>query len=335
MNFKLIIAFSILFSLSSCIKDEFYNKDGNNKDNFNLLWKTIDESYCYFDYKNINWDSVYNIYSPKVSNEMSKYDFFDVCKNMLRELQDGHVNLVADFNVMSYDDFYLDYPQNFNNTIVERNYLGEDYINAYRLRAKNINGIGYLRYESFMNLLTRTNLQEAITQLGNIEGLIIDVRDNTGGYLAMVDTLVSNLCANDLTFGYISYKNGKGHSDFSELYPQKIEVKLAPVYNGNIVILTNRKVFSAANCFVSAMSCLENVTLIGDVTGGGGAAPFTSELYNGWQVINSRNPLYDKDMQHIEFGINPDIKIDMDPLQEMNGVDSNIEFAIDFLLKQK
>jgi len=96
-------------------------------------------------------------------------------------------------------------------------------------------------------------------------------------------------------------------------------------------VLTNRLVYSAANDFVSAMKCLDNVTIIGDKTGGGGGAPFTSELYNGWQVKYSKIPLYDKDKQHIEFGIEPDIKIDMDKEQEANGIDSIIEFAIDYL----
>jgi hypothetical protein len=334
MNSRVFIACVILVSFASCVKNDFYNKHGNNRDNFDLLWNIIDESYCYFDYKKVNWDSVYSVYSPQVSEEMSKYEFFDICEHMLRELQDGHVNLISDFNTISYSDFYLDYPQNYNKAIIERYYLGKEFINAKRIKAKNIRGVGYIHYESFMNLASSENIHEVVVQLGKIKGLIIDVRNNTGGYIAMVDTLMLNFSSIDNVYGYISYKEGKGHNDFSELYPQKLETKSSPVYEGNIVVLTNRNIFSAANFFVSAMSSLDNVTLIGDKTGGGGGAPITSELYNGWQVINSRNPLYNSNKQHIEFGIEPDIKFEMKPEDEIKGVDSMIEYAIDFLLNK-
>ncbi len=335
MNFKYLFVLCIIFLFTSCVKDEFYNKQGSNKENFNLLWKIIDESYCYFDYKHINWDSVYTVYAPKVSNDLSKYEFFDICKKMLQELRDGHVNLISDFDVMTYKDFYLDYPQNYNEGIIERHYLGKDFIYANWFKSKNIRNIGYIRYNSFMNIVSRKNLEEAIYQLGNIQGLIIDVRNNSGGYINMVDTIASCFCSSDITTGYIRYKTGKGHNDFRDFKPKILQAHSKPLYNGNIVVLTNRGVYSSANDFISSMKCLDNVTIIGDKTGGGGGAPFTSELYNGWQVINSRNPLFDKNKQHIEFGIDPDIKVDMNPTQETSGIDSIIEYAIDYLLKLK
>lgn len=328
-NILIGFIFAILFS--SCIKDDLYNKSGSNIDNFNLLWKTIDESYCYFEYKNIDWDSVKNVYKQQVSNDMSKYDFFNVCKDMLKELKDGHVNLISDFNVMTYKDFFFDYPQNFNNTIVERNYLGKDFIYANWIKAKKIKNIGYLRYSSFMDIVRTKNIKEAIFQLGSIDGLIIDIRDNQGGALSMVDTIVSNFCQKETIVGYLRYKEGPRHNDFSDFYAKKIKPISHVTYTGNIVVLTNRKVFSAANEFVSAMSCLDNVTIIGDKTGGGGGAPFTSELYNGWQVLNSRNPLYDRNKKQIEFGIEPDIHVDMNKDDEYNGIDSIIEYAINYL----
>ena len=332
INKQNIIIWTILILLfPSCIKDELYNKSGSNIDNFNLLWNTIDESYCYFDYKNINWDSVKTVYKPRVSNTMSKYDFFNVCKEMLQELKDGHVNLISDFNVMTYKDFFFDYPSNYNNTIVERNYLGKDFIYSNWIKAKKHKNIGYLRYSSFMDIISTKNIKEALIQLGSIDGLIIDVRDNQGGALSMVDTIVSNFCQVETIVGYLRYKEGSGHNDFSNYYAKKIKPISHVSFSGNIVILTNRKVFSAANEFVSAMSCLKNVTVIGDKTGGGGGAPFSSELYNGWQVLNSRNPLFDKDKRQIEFGIEPDIHVDMNKDDEYNGIDSIIEYAINYL----
>ena len=33
-------------------------------ENFELFWKTLDEKYAFFDFKEIDWDAVYNEYRP-------------------------------------------------------------------------------------------------------------------------------------------------------------------------------------------------------------------------------------------------------------------------------
>ena len=56
----------------------------------------------------------------------------------------------------------------------------------------------------------------------------------------------------------------------------------------------------------------------GDKTGGGSGMPFTSELPNGWTVRFSASPHFNADMEQIEWGIEPDIKINMDEADETN-----------------
>jgi C-terminal processing protease CtpA/Prc len=75
------------------------------------------------------------------------------------------------------------------------------------------------------------------------------------------------------------------------------------------------------------MHSLPKVTLIGDTTGGGSGLPFSSELPNGWSVRFSASPIYNAQMQHIEFGIEPDIKIDITSDDYQRGVDTIIEKA--------
>jgi len=70
-----------------------------------------------------------------------------------------------------------------------------------------------------------------------------------------------------------------------------------------------------------------NVTLVGDKTGGGSGLPFSSELPNGWGVRFSASPHLDAQKQHIEFGIDPDKKVDMSKEDENNDLDTIIEEA--------
>ena len=75
------------------------------------------------------------------------------------------------------------------------------------------------------------------------------------------------------------------------------------------------------------MRCFPNVTLVGDKTGGGSGLPFSSELPNGWGVRFSASPHLDAQKQHIEFGIDPDKKVDMSKEDENNDLDTIIEEA--------
>ena len=330
-RFSLLI---FVLILNSCIQDYAINYDNSPKGNFELLWKTVNENYCFFEQNGIDWDAIRMEYEKKITANTDEKELFNICSTMLNELKDGHVNLYSDFNTSRYWDWFLDYPQNFNWPLVERNYLGKECIIAGRLKAKNIKGVGYLRYESFNDNISFENVREAVDQLGSIKGLIIDIRDNGGGYVEMANLFASCFFSKKTIVGYLKYKEGPGHSDFSVFFPQYIEPGSASVYDGEIAILTNRLVFSSANDFVSMMKTLPNVTVIGDVTGGGGGTPFSSELFNGWKVRISRDPMFNVQKESIEAGIVSDIAVSISPEDEQNGIDTIIEFALNYLSKQ-
>src|SRR5690554_7077852 len=69
--------------------------DNNPKGNFDALWNIIDRNYCFFEYKNINWDAVYKNYSSRITPNMNNEALFKLMGQMLAELKDGHVNLTA------------------------------------------------------------------------------------------------------------------------------------------------------------------------------------------------------------------------------------------------
>jgi hypothetical protein len=59
-------------------------------------------------------------------------------------------------------------------------------------------------------------------------------------------------------------------------------------YDGPIVVLQNRGLFSAAETFVLAMRTRPDVTFVGDSTGGGSGNPIPRELPNRWVLWVSR-----------------------------------------------
>lgn len=315
--------------LSSCIREEeFVN---NPQGNFEQLWKIIDEQYCFLDYKQIDWDEIHTRYQKLITPNMGSEGLFEVLSEMLYELQDGHVNLASAHNVSYYDAWYQDYPRNFRADLLEDSYLGRastDYRTAAGLKYKILeDNIGYIRYESFADPVGNGNLDEVLSYLSVCNGLIIDVRDNGGGNATNSARIASRFTNEKILTEYISHKTGIGHNDFSKPYAIYLEPANGVRWQKKVVVLTNRRSFSATNDFVNHMRCLPNVTTIGDKTGGGSGMPFTSELPNGWSVRFSASPHFDAEMNHIEFGIEPDIKADMLQEDELRGKDTLIEMA--------
>jgi hypothetical protein len=316
---------AFLFSAVSCLHIEEYDNDP--KGNFEALWTILDEHYCFFDCKNVDWDSIHAEYSTRVHPKMTDLALFDVLNAMLQELKDGHVNLITPFDLGRYWKWFEDYPPNFDANLID-SYLGADYAIAGGFRYKVFDdNCGYLRYPDFSSGIGETNLDYILTRLAGCHGIIIDVRDNGGGLLSNVEKLASRFVETKTLTGYISHKTGKAHEQFSEPFARYIEPSSRCRYTKPVVILTNRSCYSATNDFVNAMRYCPNVTVIGDCTGGGSGLPFNSELPNGWAVRFSACPVFDADMQHIEFGINPDIAVNLWIEDALNGRDTMIEYA--------
>jgi hypothetical protein len=325
------VIFPLLFiCLLGCEQVLIERDPANNAvENFDLLWHTVDEKYSYFTYKNIDWDSAYAVYRPLVYDEMPKEELFTLMSDMLNILEDGHVNLKSPFNVSRNWNWYLDYPQNFDFSLLERNYLGTDYEITGPFRNTKLGDAGYLYYGSFMNDFSDTQMNHLIEKFKNCKVIIIDIRNNGGGRIDLIPRLTSFFMQEEQGTGYIRYKNGPGHNDFTTYYPQVVE-PAENTFSQPVILLTNRSVYSAANAFASYMSALPNVTLMGDQTGGGGGAPFSGELMNGWRFRFSTTQILDVDKNQIEDGVPVDVRQDLLPSDREKGIDSILERALNY-----
>lgn len=246
-----IIICVLPFVLGGCIREDEY--DNSPAGNFEALWKLIDEHYCYLDYKGIDWDSIYNVYSPQISDDMGDDALFEVLGNMLAELKDGHVNLYSAWNTARYWDWYLDYPRNYSEELIEQ-YLGRGYrIGGGAKYTIFTDNIGYVSYPDFSAAIGDGNLDEMLLYLGMCNGLIIDVRNNGGGNLTTSSQLAARFTNERVLTGYIQHKTGPGHSDFSDPEPIYIDPSDGVRWQKPVVVLTNRHSYSATNDFVNAM----------------------------------------------------------------------------------
>lgn len=312
--------------------------DNTRSDNFDCLWRLVDEHYCFFENNGVDWNEVYDRYRPQADTAKTALSLFNVCAAMLNELRDGHVNLASSFNVSYYREWWSRYPQDFNMRTLEQYYLKMDWMTTCGMRYKILpSGIGYIYYPSFTYQLGDGNIANVLKYFDKCKALIIDVRDNGGGDLTNVHKLVGHFIEKKMTGTYTSYKTGPGHSDFSAPYPVEYKpVERFRKWTKPVAVLTNRSTFSAANDFVAVMKRLPQVTVIGARTGGGGGMPFTYDMPIGWTVRMSVAPTYDADMQPIESGITPTdgCAITAPDAQLAQGKDAILDFAQTYLLKK-
>ena len=339
--FSPIILFSIVICalLSSCHDVPDYKDDPYG--NFDALADIVADRYCYFEEKGIDWKAVCEKHREKVTPETGQVELFKIMSDLLDELQDGHVNLSSRFSTSYYRKWWSDYPQNFNLRTLQQYYLDFDYRSVSGISYKMLpDSIGYIYCPSFSNQISETSLDYIFAVLYGVEqakGMIIDIRNNGGGMLTNIETLVGRFIDEEISGGYIRHKTGPGSNDFSD--PYEIRYKPASAdhirYLGPIIVLTNRSCYSAANNFVAVMKSLPNVRICGSRTGGGGGLPFSSELPNGWGIRFSACPITDADDRPTEFGIDPSPGYEVDCTEEelAKGKDAILDFAIEVYRK--
>lgn len=316
---------------TSCITEEV--APNTIRGNFDALWQTLDERYCFFDLKateyGLDWNEVYARYQPKLAEQKTLWDYFNLLEDVVCELRDGHVNIISSLGTARYGEWFDNYPANYADTL-ERKYLGRttDYVTTGGLKYRVLaDSIAYVRCPSFDVSFGDGNLHVMMLTLAPCKGMILDIRSNGGGRLTSAEKLASVFIDEKTLGGYMAHKTGKGHNDFSQ--PEAIEIE---PFGGRrwtkpLVVLTNRRTYSAANAFVMYVKGLPGVTIVGDKTGGGSGMPLTSELPCGWTLRFSACPMYDRQMALTEEGITPDVKVDITSDDYRRDIDTIIETA--------
>jgi C-terminal processing protease CtpA/Prc len=258
---------------------------------------------------------------------MSRQELFDVMAAMLNTLQDGHVNLRSEFNISRYENWFLDYPANVDRELLIRNYWGDYHITGPLINTF-IKDVGYIYYGSFVRPISPKDLDYVFDRFKNTKGLIIDIRSNEGGNPANGFAILERIIRERTLLYLHAFKSGPGRNEFEPFRDVYLEPASDKVrYAGKVVVLTNRRCYSAANYF-AAMCRSAGIPLIGDQTGGGGGVPAGSELPNGFSVNYSSSVCLLPSGYNIESGIPPDVPVLMQQADGNAGIDTIIERAL-------
>lgn len=190
------------------------------------------------------------------------------------------------------------------------------------VQSENFDGVGYICIETFSNT-TYSQFKEALKDLENekIKSLIIDVRDNTGGYLDAA-TEIAELF---IEKGKIIYQLEK-QGEIYRVYKDETEEKR----NYEVAILINSNSASASEILAAALKESYGAKLIGKISYGKGTVQETEKLDNGEMLkYTTAYWLTPNGMKINNIGLVPDIEVDPEDYDTYSyEVDTQLQKAI-------
>jgi C-terminal peptidase prc len=184
--------------------------------------------------------------------------------------------------------------------------------------------IGYIRFNWFYPTISK-DFAKVLQNFKNTKGLIIDLRGNPGGERNDV-IAIAEMFVEEQTLAYSE-----------QLRTGKSKIFLNPVpdpFRGDVIILVDIMSKSSSECLAGCLQSINRGLIIGEQTPGSvGPADFII-LPNGATFIYPYAKTILVDGKVIEGnGIIPDIRCDIDLKDLADGKDTQLERAVNYLIK--
>jgi hypothetical protein len=339
---NLFFSATILLLVLSCER-MILGPDAENtpSGNFETLWKTMDEKYGLFPVTTVNWDSLYTIYYSQINDNTTDDELWNISCQLLSHLGNGHITLENKDHTKWYcpDSPDPNIWDAVSPDIIITHYLenpqvtGEDFILYGKVKNSSLGYIWIITFGGAPNGRDWVrDLDVVIGELSECEGMIIDLRNNGGGFTRNNLYAGSLFINHEIIYYYSRLKTGPGHADFGEIINKNLIPGNASFTKKNAV-LTNRFTASGAECFTLIMKCMDYSAQIGDTTMGAlGEVPQTGQLPNGWTIKYPCTLTTLADGSSPEnIGIAPDLLIDNTLSDVGNGKDRVLDQAVKYL----
>ena len=301
---KTILVFLVL-SVTACGVFLDNDLDSSPAGIFDSLWTSFNNTYALFEAREIDWNEIYDHYSPLVSQDMNDYELFLICAGMLNTLNDPHVSLFAPFGASHLLNPTVDTNDVFILEKVRNEYLvdtgksgGNGKMRYGTIRSdKTHKNVGYIHFTDFHAgdsfSISQNEIKDWVNEIDNIindfsntDFLILDVRNTFGGFGLYMEYVASRFVSEERNYLMISTKNGPGRNDFS--VPVTMTITPAETrYAKPIVLLTNQETVSAGEWFTLALKTQRHITQAGKETKGAFSTRVVRTLANGWKYTLS------------------------------------------------
>ncbi len=183
-------------------------------------------------------------------------------------------------------------------------------------------GVGYIRVRRFGDD-TDTAIRNAAADLAKqgITKIVLDLRDNPGGYLNSAVTVSSEFLAD----GVVVEERGR-HMESKQL----VANPGGNLTNAKLVILINEGSASASEITAGALKDNGRAILVGEKTYGKGSVQEVKQLSNGAQLkVTVAGWFTPKGVNISKEGIKPDVEVKLTPEDSNAGRDPQLEKALE------
>ncbi|MDR6785982.1 S41 family peptidase [Pedobacter africanus] len=376
LNYQGLFILLIPILLYSCKKENTDLTGDNDKSLtkiFIQFWDKMNYQYVFWDKDPTNWNAMYKQYKP-LFNQLENTDedkrkAVSYFREMTGDLIDNHFNITFRDEALlgSVVNPSLDRKRKNPNFHGKYSYDGvaKSYLDAGFLSTTgNINQDGipinatvgtinnnllYFRcnffalkqsYESNNGNKIKMVLDHFFSQLKRtttpIKGVILDLRNNSGGNIADLNFFVGKLINKDVTFGYTRSKNGLGKWGYLPWLEARLKHDAQYNVNVPIILLGDNYTASLAEIIVLALKSEKNL-FIGEQTYGATGPLSDSDIFNAGSfnvgdfltVKTSAVQFKGMDGKFYEgIGITPDLHSPFNSKNLSLGKDDQLELAI-------
>ncbi|MHC5163676.1 MAG: S41 family peptidase [Planctomycetota bacterium] len=284
---------------------------GTNQHAFERLRNAIDNAYSYKNLKGLDWDQLYDRYKASLLKAENPTEFANKAAHLLSHAKDKHIWLTAGkARIGSYNN-----PKtpNVNSESIPKIIPNFKKCNGTISKGKFPDNIGYISINNWSRHKESefTQLYTVLNELNNTDGLIIDVRMNSGGSEPIAQEFAGCFVDEAKVYAKHVYRNVGSPDGFGNIQERILKPnKKHPSYHGKVAVLSGPVVMSSCEAFVLMMKQVPGCKIVGGPTQGSSGNPKPHDLGNGVTVyLPSWKALLPDETCFEGKGIWPDIPV--------------------------
>ncbi|MEM8523484.1 MAG: S41 family peptidase [Bacteroidota bacterium] len=310
--------------------------------NFEIFWKDYDQHSGIIFPKKINWDSVYQVYRPRVTNSTSEEELWTIFTEMIEVFDDEHTfveDVVKDKTYVSGSHRIEAAIEGFSKELIEEKYLEERIIietspdlSYGKIKEKDI---GYIYLGDTDGNHPEQTMDDILKAIGQHQAIIFDVRNNGGGKGDYAIGITRAFVSSDQRVMSEQTRNGANYDDFDKVLWRMNINDGENQYLKPVVVLTDRFSVSGAEHTTLYLKVNDNITHIGDTTAGAFSSTSNRQfLPNGWTYQYPIQMSLDANGVSLDGeGLIPDITIQNTKEDIENQQDKIMERALRYLFE--
>jgi carboxyl-terminal processing protease len=190
--------------------------------------------------------------------------------------------------------------------------------------------IGVARFNVWMPVLGE-EFERAMSELRDADGIVLDLRGNTGGVAGMVMRIAGHFIDEPVPLGLLQLR---GNEMRFVVNPQRVDAagRAVEPYIRPLALLTDELSASTTEIFAAGMRHVGRATIFGERTAGQALPAVLNRLPNGDVLMHVIADLRTPDGTRLEgHGVAPDMTVPLYRAELLEGVDAPLLAALDWI----